>query len=204
MLAEDLKTGRNIWFKAWREDRDGEMKKVYGRGIIKEVTDDNVMVEGMEETKGRYSVKPSHCYQDEFEMKIDKVTDEFETRIYRLAEDLGYNCKKLINNAAGTAVSRTFPSLMQPGRLEALKTDVQMDMNLFAGQFKDNIKRLADNFTEKVQEAGLESLNKETKNLIFHTDLSQLKPDREQNSDIILTDDDIRGIGITAQNGMHL
>ncbi len=147
MLTQNMSAGQEIWFRTRREQEDGRMRYVYGKGTIREFSDKTVILDGHDELEGQYSVRSYDCYADEFEMKMDKASDAFEDKIVAFSEKYISQCKDLLNGVTkGYMKNRLSPEA------ELIANDVQMKMRMFGAQMKEKFTECVDSFTKRTQD----------------------------------------------------
>lgn len=188
MLVEQIKQGQELWFVQHRSENGRSMYSI-GSGIVQEVRKgkhalsfDHVILEGTGDTPGTHDIYGTDCYPDresaEYQRNLEQRSDDF---VYNLIDPCEKFMNKVIDIGLGVAKGAAASSIKSvlPGQeqfIEDMKMKGQLMASTLAAKFRDTVRGMTDSFLKKSQDDVMAHMDDKTRQIVFHTDLSQYEP----------------------------
>lgn len=190
MSVRDMEVGKEVWFISKKPDEKGRLRSFGGYGRVQEIMDDGkakkAVLDGMGGTEGQYTAYKFQCYDDQLDMKMDLGVEKLMDVMTDVSQKYMDTCKTLLHLEEQAVMSQ------MPSGSELFLENIKLKMQIAGGQFKEQVMGVVDDFVKGTQKDSLARMSQDTKELAFHTDLSQYDPGWK----LDLTDEDIVGIGL--------
>lgn len=190
MVGENLKIGQSVWYRHNHVNEEThKMEREYGRGTVESITGEgrNRMAGISTEEGNIYSLKPYDIYNDEYEMKMDRIADRFEDKMTDFAEKYVNQCSNLIKGIGGS---------IMPQNASMVMDDVKLRIQMIGARLKDRFTEHTDQFIEETRELTLEDIQKgldgKDAGREMEDDGGGLESANKKEEEITLTADDLK------------